>query len=534
MKSKPICVTTTTFIVMAVSLQLAAQQQHATHHHYKLIEVGPRSYINGFEYYGPVQNLNARGILIGWADTNTPDPYPNFCFSPDCLVTNGFRGPNHQNGNLPALTNGVSSAAHWISANGLVAGGSENGETDPLDPGFPEVRAVLWDKGGNIMDLGTLPEGGYESSAHSVNSRGQVAGWALNTTSDPYSLAVFSTFYDNYEPVYPYQTRAFLWENGVMQDLGTLTKDGTDAMAFAINEAGQIIGISYTNSTPNQVATRCSGAIQSLMPTQEPFLWENGKMISLKSLGGTCGFPHDINSHGQVVGASDLLGDQVMHPFLWTKAKGMLDLLKDSTTFTGVWGIAMKMNEFGEVVGWANLAGDTQTDAFFWDGTVHDLGNTNGCAHAWWINTQGQVIGHWGAYVGGSTPYLGDGDCETGSFLWENGGPMVDLATLVSSDSGISVGNGAFDINNRGEIAGLGTDANGKTHAILLIPCDENHPDLEDCDYSLVDAATAAQARTQSSPSANENNDRPTERLDPLHGRLTRHRGFSGVSSRNK
>ena len=98
MKSKLICVTTTTFIVMAVSLQLAAQQQHATHHHYKLIEVGPRSYINGFEYYGPVQNLNARGILIGWADTNTPDPYPNFCFSPDCLVTNGFRGPNHQNG----------------------------------------------------------------------------------------------------------------------------------------------------------------------------------------------------------------------------------------------------------------------------------------------------------------------------------------------------------------------------------------------------------------------------------------------------
>jgi probable HAF family extracellular repeat protein len=490
----------TVFAALTIPVKFAAQdnQDHHNdrkHHHYKLIDMGLKSYINGFDYYGPVRNLNGSGTLIGWADTNTPDPYPNFCFSADCLVTLGFRGPNQWNGNLPALTNGVSSAAHWVSANGLVAGGSENGETDPLDPGFPEVRAVLWDKRGNITDLGTLPEGGYESSAHSVNSRGQVVGWALNTTSDPYSLAELGAFYDFYEPIYPYQMRAFLWESGVMQDLGTLTQDGTDAMAFAINGAGQIIGISYTNSTPNPVATRCSYAYPdptlSLMPTQEPFLWENGEMISLTSLGGTCGFPHDVNNAGQVVGASDLLGDQVMHPFLWTKTKGMQDLLQGSTTFTGVWGIATKINESGDVVGWANLAGDTETDAFFWDGTMHDLGNMNGCAHAWSINSQGQVIGHWGAYVGGSTPHLGDGDCETGSFLWENGGPMVDLATLVSSGSGISVGNGALDINDRGEIAGQGIDANKNYHAILLIPCDENHWWIEGCDYSTVDAVAS-------------------------------------------
>lgn len=38
-------------------------------------------------------NLNARGTLIGWADTTTPDPYPNFCFSGDCVGTHGFRWP---------------------------------------------------------------------------------------------------------------------------------------------------------------------------------------------------------------------------------------------------------------------------------------------------------------------------------------------------------------------------------------------------------------------------------------------------------
>lgn len=494
------------FAVTALSLPTTAQEGPAKHHHYKLIDMGLTNYINGFDYYGPVQNLNARGTLIGWADTNMPDPYPSFCFSADCVVTHGFRWPTYLNGNLPALTYGVSSAAHWISANGLVAGASENGETDPLDPGFPEVHAVFWDQRGNIKDLGTLPEGGFESSAHSVNSRGQAVGWALNTISDPNSLAELGSIYDFYEPIYPYQTRAFLWEHGVMQDLGTLT-NGTDAMGFAINEAGQVIGISYTNATPNLVATRCSYAYPdptlSPMPTQEPFLWENNRMISLRSLGGTCGWARDINNQGQVVGASDLPGDQVMHPFLWTKATGMQDLLKGSTTFTGAWGVATKINESGHIVGWANLAGNSATDAFFWDGTMHDLGNIDGCGHAWWVNARDQVVGHWGAYVGGSFPYVGDGDCGTGSFLWENGGPMVDLATLIVSGSGITLAGGAFDINDRGEIAGMGTDSNGHTHASLLIPCDENHPDIEDCDYSLmVSGASTDLPPAQTTPKA--------------------------------
>ena len=61
--------------------------------------------------------------------------------------------------------------------------------------------------------------------------------------------------------------------------------------------------------------------------------------------------------------------------------------------------------------------------------------------------------------------------------------------------------NGAVDINDRGEIAGSGVLANGDQHAVLLIPCDENHPDIEGCDYSLVDAAPAAQRPVEVSQS---------------------------------
>jgi hypothetical protein len=61
-------------------------------------------------------------------------------------------------------------------------------------------------------------------------------------------------------------------------------------------------------------------------------------------------------------------------------------------------------------------------------------------------------------------------------FLWENGGPMVDVNLLVSPNSVINVIY-PWQINDRGEIAAQGILQNGDVHAVLLIPdgdCDND------------------------------------------------------------
>jgi len=485
----------TTLAGLTMSLQLAAQEQPAAyHHHYKLIDLGsfggPRSHVE-LSYYSDYpfasQDLNDAGTLVGWADTPTPDPYAPNCFVGDCYVAQAFVTRNGILHDLGTLPNGLSSAASWISANGLIAGASQNGQIDPQapvpagTPGNPQNRAVLW-RDGKIIDLGVLPEpeGGYESGAEAVNSRGQVVGWAINSVPDPYSMAVFSFVFESYEPPEYYQQRAFLWQDGVMRDLGTLGT-GTDAYALAINERGQVIGISYTDSTPNQVITQCSSGapVPAPIPTQDPFLWENGQMIDLGSLGGTCGFPTWISNSGHVVGASDLPGDQVTHAFLWTRTTGIQDL----GTLGGALSQANMVNDSGQVTGGSLPPGASFTHAFLWDGTMHDLGAFNGCSWAWAINARGQIVGQAGP---------GDTGCMNIGFLWEEGAPMVDLNTLVSSGSDFSV-IGAFEINDLGEIVGAGMNTNGDQTSILLIPCDDNHPGVEGCDYGLVDARSVAQ-----------------------------------------
>jgi hypothetical protein len=82
---------------------------------------------------------------------------------------------------------------------------------------------------------------------------------------------------------------------------------------------------------------------------------------------------------------------------------------------------------------------------------------------------------------------------------------MVDLDTLIPPNSGVVLYHALY-INDNGDIASLGTLSNGDIHSFVLTPCDENHPGIAGCDYSMVDADTAAQSAVRHDvPNASQN-----------------------------
>ena len=251
-----------------------------------------------------------------------------------------------------------------------------------------------------------------------------------------------------------------------MQDLGTL--GGPDAWAFFVNARGQVVGESYTNSIPNPSNGTCSPNV----PTQDPFIWENGRMIDVGTLGGTCGFANALNNQGQVVGVSSLPGNLTFHPFFWNRGE-----LKDLGTFGGSTGQASWINDAGDVVGAADFPGDQVHDAFLWKhGVMTDLGNLGLTSFAFAVNSGGQVVGH---------SLINDGTFR--AFLWEKRGPMIDLNTLIPPSSGLTLTEAIY-INDRGEIAGAGLLLNGDVHAYLLIP-------NGDCDSDCEGRIAASQTR---------------------------------------
>src|SRR2546429_6713778 len=82
-------------------------------------------------------------------------------------------------------------------------------------------------------------------------------------------------------------------------DLGTLPAD-TMSGASAVNEAGQVVGWSQ-GSYPDPI---------------HAFLWENGTMTDLGTLGGSTAQAYDINDKGQGVGVGSS-SSRINHAVLW-------------------------------------------------------------------------------------------------------------------------------------------------------------------------------------------------------------------------
>jgi probable HAF family extracellular repeat protein len=471
MNSKTIVwlITIATFASLPDPIQLFGQDPELKHHRYRLVDVatfgGPDSYF----IFGV--GVNGRGQATGAAATPTPDPFSPICIFFDCFVGHAFQWQDGVATDLGALPGTNNSGVGGMNSRGTVVGVSENGLVDPVI-NFPDLEPVVWEDG-RIIDLGTF--GGNFGQANAINDRGQVVGFATNTISTPVSIAAFGCDVDLAVPT---QTRAFIWEGGAIQDLGTL--GGSDSCAVLINKRGQVAGYSFTDL--------------SASPPVHPFLWQHGTMQDLGTLGGTQGITNGLNNRGEVVGASSLAQNPEActnaptpgcHPFLWDGGR-----LIDVGTLGGDNGNAESLNDARDVVGEADLPGPSGSQlhhAFLWRrGVMTDLGTQDGdpCSLALSINSRGQV-------VGGST------DCNTllngHAFLWEHGGPMVDLNSFVPASSNVTL-TVATLINDRGEIAAQGVLPNGDTHAILLIPCDEAQRDSNGCEEEGANAGVLRQA----------------------------------------
>lgn len=454
---------------LTVPAQLAAQRAR-----YKAIVLqsfgGPQSYvsINGIaDVKGAyLRVINNDGTLTGAAETSTPDPNPSFCFDgPICYVAHAFRWRDGVMTDLGALPDNVSSRSTVISANGLIAGASENPfDIDPV-LGFPIFHGTLW-KGNTITDVGALTEeGGHTSPATGVNSRGQVVGFAFASMPDPFSMLGVG-----------YQARAYLSQNGVIQDLGTL--GSPDAEALLINNKGQVVGDSYIDSVPDG----CGG---DLPLTTGAFMWEAGNMTNLGSFGGTCTMAIALNNRGQVTGSSNLAGNQAFHPYLWEHGS-----MKDLHTFGGDFCQGMALNEAGDVAGWAYYSGNQVFRAALWkNGHIRDIGTLPGDAYSFAvdINAREQIIA-----VSFDAQFT-----RARAFLWEDAKPPLNLDSLIASSGlqfeiGPQQGTGVANINNLGQIVGNAADSNGFFHAVVLLPCSEDDAACFNAESADVSTATTA------------------------------------------
>ncbi|MCA9291544.1 MAG: hypothetical protein KDA25_10470, partial [Phycisphaerales bacterium] len=209
----------------------------------------------------------------------------------------------------------------------------------------------------------------------------------------------------------------FLWSDGTMVDIGTL--GGESTVAQAMGARGSIVGFSDTPTS------------------QHAFLFRNGAMTDLGTLGGMFSAARGVNALDVVVGnAQRVPPEDYSHAFRWANG-----VMTDLGTLGGPFSDALAVNDAGDVVGWAwNAAWDAHATYWAVDGAPPlDLGVigawTNHSA-ARDINASGQIVGS--SQTDEIPDGLPNGFPSTHAVLWENG-VLSDLGLLPEAGHGVSI-----------------------------------------------------------------------------------------------
>jgi len=253
----------------------------------------------------------------------------------------------------------------------------------------------------------------------------------------------------------------FVWKDGMMYPLPTL--GGDNGYAAGANQRGEVVGWA---ETPVHDPT-CSGRNQVLQFLAVIWGPVRGEIRPLPPL------PSDpdsaataINDKGQAVGISGLCDQAVgrfsaRHALLWEN--GVPTNIGDLGG--QAWNTPGAINNRGQVTGFSDLPGDDPNNpnfhAFFWSKASGKPPQDLGVLTGDAISL-GLGINDQGVVVGQSI------GATSRAFIWENG-KLTDLNTLVPAGSPQLLF--ANDINDRGEIVGQALDpTTGVFFAFVAVP----------------------------------------------------------------
>jgi probable HAF family extracellular repeat protein len=229
---------------------------------------------------------NNRGIIVGIAQTATPDPlgeaWSSAAFYPGANSTGfinlGFVWEMGEMRGLPTL-GGNNGFATGANNRGQVVGWAENTCHDPtcVPPQVLQFRPVVWELDPDQAHELPLIPGDTSGAATAINDKGQVVG--ISGICD--------------QAVGRHTAKhAVLWDNGEVTDIGDLGAEFWNTPT-AINQHGDVVGFAGSPGDPEGNALHA-------------FIWT--KADGIRALGELPGHTYSeasgINEHGQVVGVS--------------------------------------------------------------------------------------------------------------------------------------------------------------------------------------------------------------------------------------
>ncbi len=228
-----------------------------------------------------------------------------------------------------------------------------------------------------------------------------------------------------------------------LTDLGTVSYDGGVEWisGVSINSAGDITG---------NVGSSMGGA------PNYAFLYKDGSITNLGTLGGQLSDGRSISDVGQVVGSSFTWAG-VIHAFLYQD-----NLMQDLGTLGGASSSGNGISRCnGLIVGAADTSAGNSHAFLYSDGVMHDLGTLGGArSGAQAVNASGQIVGFADT---GATVDTGSGPLTVSHAFLYSAGVMQDLGTLPTGSTSM-----AQAINAAGHVAGESSIGGLlRTHAFL-------------------------------------------------------------------